>query len=91
MGTRTVIVPGRATNMTAIQQDVVSDKLKLFLIAAFLVLGLLVAYAYKQSPGPRNELGSPFSEGKTGGAIVQPAPGFGSHESGGSEGVIQMK
>jgi hypothetical protein len=68
-----------------------SDKMKLFFLAVFLFLGALVIFALRQYPPPMNEMGSPFNEGKTGGAVVQPAPGFGSHESGGSQGVTQME
>jgi hypothetical protein len=92
MGTRTVYVPGRATDTTVIQEDTISDKLKLFFLAAALFLGLLVFWGLKQSPPPSmNEYGSPLNEGKTGGAIVQPAPGFGSHETGSEQGVKQLQ
>jgi hypothetical protein len=78
--------------VTAIQQDYMSDKLKLFFLGIFLFLGALVILALRESPPPGlNQYGSPFNEGKTGAAVVQPAPGFGSHESGGSQGVTQME
>lgn len=92
MGTRVVFVPGRATPITAIQQDTIPDKLKLFFFGAALVIGLLIAYGVSQSPPPgMNQYGSPTNEGKTGGAIVQPAPGFGSHETGSNQGVKQLQ